>query len=91
MLTKMQDLNPVYQLISVSVLMVNDSPVLLDSQKTSLNFDVVLLFSSPIKAATYAAQYASIKDAQIRQTTISELVRHFEGRVEYFMLDRPPC
>lgn len=87
--TKMSELPSVDQALPVWMLTKNGHPALIDGKQNSTGQDIVLLFSTGVKAATYAAAYPSLRDAAIVLTTIHALLAFFAGRVEYYILDRP--
>lgn len=89
MATKMIDLQPYLKAMPVYTFLVNDHYVVIDGQKNSTGFDIALLFSDEMRAMAYARHYPSLSTARIVPTTIFNLIEHFKGRVEYFILDRP--
>jgi hypothetical protein len=89
--TKMYDLSPIHQAVPLYGLHIGGKPVVLDGEQISLGFDLALLFSERELAEQYAASFPSLHEAKVQVDTIAELVEHFQGRVEYYILDRPPA
>lgn len=89
MATRMSELNGVLAAVPVWMLTREGKPTLIDGAKNTTGQDIMLLFSTPEKALIYAARYPSLKTAEAEQTTIHQLVKFFDGRVDYYILDRP--
>lgn len=89
MITKMSELPLLHQTIPLWALTKDGHYCLIDGQKNTTGHDIMVLFSEQEKATRYAAQYPSLREAELASVTIAELVQFFAGRVEYFILDRP--
>ena len=65
-------------------------PALIDREKSNLEFDIALLFSSIQAARQYQSKYQSLRGLDIFQATIAEMIEIFNGKVEYFMVKELP-
>lgn len=87
---KMKDLPPHLKAMPIFVLVAIGGQLhIIDGEKMGTGVDIALLFSEETRARLYAKNYASLRQARVRETTIFGLIDHFQDRVEYFILNRP--
>lgn len=84
----MSELNPVLSAIPVWAIRKNGHLCLIDAEKNSTGLDIIPLFSTPELARAYSDHYPSLREAELYQTTIANLVAFFDGRVDYYILNR---
>ena len=65
-------------------------PALIDKQLNSTGRDLALFFSTEDKAVAYRNHFLSLRGLNIYRASIYEMIKIFDGKVEYFTVDNVP-
>jgi hypothetical protein len=88
MATKLQNLPEAMKQLTVYVIMRDEkSPAVIDGECNSTGEDMALFFSTIQKARAYKAQYPSLRNLDVYEATIAEIIEIFGGKVQNYILD----